>query len=602
MRPREGAVRVRIRLTAVNSRLGKTAIVLLAGLLPLATSVIASDSTMASWTLVSAAGIGLALFAAPTGRLPRPVALALLGGLTVFLITALTGATPLLSLIGRYPRYEGLITLAGYALAAVAGSRLIGPESAPANRRLFSSAVSVSAVVTAAICLIQLVAFPTSRVIGLLGNSSILGIWALFALAVLGWQLVQDRRAILVAGFVAAALVLLLAASRAAWLGAAAALLVLPLLSLAIKPRPPWWAGPAGAAALALAALLLPSAQARITGATPFADATAYGRLLLWQDTWSLIGANPPFGVGGSRFIDAIGAHHAQQWAAAVGPFAPPDSPHNVVLQVLGSTGFLGFAAVVAIVATLCWAMWQNRPWSGWQGAAMSAAAAMAVAYLFSFTDPVTTSLLFFLLGSAVAGPSTTEATWRRRGTVVGVTLWLAASVFLAGSALAAEAKLGSAADTADSGEIMSSVQLRPWDPDLTIRAGALVAELASRGGGSALPGIAPVSATCAELQTSSECRLVLGDLQTLAGDPASAQTTLSAALDDDPTNVDILLKLGIAQAEGGETEQAEQSFLSAAQLRPSAPEPWDDLAELYRRQGRTAAASAATAKADALR
>lgn len=68
-----------------------------------------------------------------------------------------------------------------------------------------------------------------------------------------------------------------------------------------------------------------------------------------------------------------------------------------------------------------------------------------------------------------------------------------------------------------------------------------------------------------------------------------------------DPTNVDVLLKLGIAQAENGAVDDAEASFTSAANLRPSAPEPWQDLAELYHRTGRTADAEQAQARAEQL-
>lgn len=88
----------------------------------------------------------------------------------------------------------------------------------------------------------------------------------------------------------------------------------------------------------------------------------------------------------------------------------------------------------------------------------------------------------------------------------------------------------------------------------------------------------------------------------TLGGDPRSAVGALQRALTLDPMNVDTLLKLGIAQAESDDASAAEQSFRRAAQLRPSAAEPWDDLTALFRRQGREQDAADAQRQADSRR
>jgi O-antigen ligase len=582
------------------------ALVLIGGVLPLATSPFASDSTMASWLLVATLGTALALLAPSRGAVPRPLAILLLIGVGVFVAAALAGATPLLSLVGRYPRYEGVVTIIGYALALVAGCRLLGP-AAVASRRHFLSATAVAALLTAAVSVGQLVIDPGTRVIGLLGNSSILGGWAAVAFCLLGAHVIastDDPRPLLIAGTVAAGGVLVVSAARASWLGTAVALVVAAVTMLLRRPRERWWLPLVGLGVLALAAWLLPTSQARLTGATPFASSTISGRLLLWQETWPLVAGHPVLGVGPSVFVDAIGEFHTPEWAAAVGPYAPPDSPHNVLLQVLSSTGLLGLAVVVAAVAFLVRRLCR-QPGDAWGLGAAAAAAGVGVGYLFSFTDPATTTVAMFALGGAVASPSAAVllSANLRRTRRAAVWVWTAACVALAGSALVAEARFSAALTPSPSPtlDIVAAADSRPWDPDLAMRIGSSVADLAASGAAEPSAAIPLATRGCAQLPASIACRLVLADLQTLAGDAPAAVVTLTDAEALDPNNVDRLLKLGIAQAESGSVEAAESSFQRAAELRPSAPEPWQNLAVLYRRAGRTADALAAERQADFL-
>jgi O-antigen ligase len=582
--------------------------VLLGGVLPLATSPFASDSTMASWSLVAVLATALALLAPPRGAVPKGLAIVLAIGVGVFVVAALAGAGPLLSLLGRYPRYEGVVTVLGYALALVAGCRLLGPAG-HAGRRLFLSSVAVAALVTAAVSIAQLAIDPGARVIGLLGNSSILGGWAAMALCLLGAHLMGDPdggpRWLLAAGAVAAGIVLVASAARASWLGTAVALVLASAVMLSRRPRHRWWLPLAGLGVLGLTAWLLPTSQARLTGATPFAGSTISGRLLLWQDTWPLIAGRPVPGVGPSMFVDAIGAFHSPEWAAAVGPYAPPDSPHNLVLQVLAATGLLGLVAVAAIAAAIVRPLWRRRPLDAWQLGVTTAAVALGVGYLFSFTDPATATVALFVLGGAVASPSDAGTVSRAvREVARAVTcIWLIIAVVLAASALVAEARLSAAlvSDPVSTHDLVAVADSRPWDPDLAMRIGSSAAVLAQDGSSQPSAAIPLVSRACAELPSSVACRLVLADLQTLAGDASAAVATLTGAEALDPNNVDRLLKLGIAQAESGSFGAAEASFRRATELRPSAPEPWQDLAVLYRRTGRDADADAAQKKADLL-
>ncbi len=92
------------------------------------------------------------------------------------------------------------------------------------------------------------------------------------------------------------------------------------------------------AGVLVLAALI-PGMRQRILGGDPVAWATVSGRGWLWRDTMDLIAAHPFLGVGPSGFVDAIGEFHSLGWARDVGPVNPPDSPHNLILQLLTAGG-----------------------------------------------------------------------------------------------------------------------------------------------------------------------------------------------------------------------------------------------------------------------
>jgi hypothetical protein len=408
-----------------------------------------------------------------------------------------------------------------------------------------------------------------------------------------------------IAGFVAAAWVVVLSASRGAWLGAVASLLAVLAIRKANCRLSPWWLPVGLLGVLGAAALAFPGGQARIAGATPFAATTITGRLLLWSDTASLVADRPAFGVGPSAFVDAVGRFHTPPWAAIIGPYAPPDSPHNVFLQVLAATGVVGTLAVSAFAVVVGRLLWRARPWDAWQAGAVTVAIGMAVSYQFTFTDPATVSLLLLVLGGAIATATATAEPSRspRAVTTVLFAAWLAAAVFLAGSALVAEARLSAALTSAtpDAREIVSAAGTRPWDADLAVRAGRAMNQLAEEGVLAAAPAVDLLARTCPVMPGSTECLQALGDAQTLAGDPQAAQVTLERALESDPVNVDTMLKLGIAAAEVGSTEAAEGWFRRASDLRPSAPEPWQDLAALYRRLGRDADAAEAEATAEHL-
>jgi len=571
--------------------------------LALAASPTPSDSVLPVRLVVLGTGLALGLVAKPRGRTPRPVLIAMGLAVAVFVAAAFFGATPLLSILGRYPRYEGLPVVLGYAAALVVGARLLGPGSARLRVHTINALV-LSSLALAVVALVQWASAPDLRVTSALGNSTTLGTFSLVALAMLAWSL-QDWSGWRFAGVIGAVSCLVLSASRGALLGAVVAAFAVLLVRRWSRRPGRWWWGPAIAAVLLGAAWLAPGTRARLSGTTPFADSTIGGRLLLWQESTALVGTHPVLGVGPSRFVDSIGAFHTTAWAAQVGPYAPPDSPHNVVLQVLAGTGWLGLAGVVAVAVAVAAALWATRPWDPWQAGTVLATTAVAVSYLTSFTDPVTLTVVLLLLGGAISVPDRADPqrAVRTTGLVAGVAA-LSLGLWLGGTAVVAEFRFSSAV-TVTSGTtraLLGVPGVRPWDADLARRVGYSGARLAEAGTVDPDALVAMVDDACARLPGSVECLHVLADLKDLGGHHEQALAVLDRALALDPTNVDTILRRGVALGELARYEEAIRAFEQAAELRPDAAEPWEDLAEVYTRQGRGADADAARARADQLR
>src|SRR5450759_1113091 len=85
--------------------------------LPVAELPLPTDPVMPLRIIVLGAALALGMLAPSRARLSRRMVIAFGAGAAVFVVTALIGRTPLLSLIGRYPRYEGLPMIAAYAAA-----------------------------------------------------------------------------------------------------------------------------------------------------------------------------------------------------------------------------------------------------------------------------------------------------------------------------------------------------------------------------------------------------------------------------------------------------------------------------------------------------
>ncbi len=571
------------------------AALLLGGVLPLLSSPTATDPFMPLRLLVLGLGLAVGMLAVSRDRLSRRIVVVLGLGAAAFTIAAVTGRTPVLSLIGRYPRYEGLPMVAAYALALAVGARML---SSSLPRRTFTAALAGAAGLNGVVAAGQALFGGGDRVTGLLGNATTLGTFGLVAAIVVGWSLRTSPRALSWVGLIGAAACVALSASRGVLVGVAVSVAVMLLLRRRDATSPRWQAIAGAGAVLLVGSLLIPQTAARITGASPFAESTISGRLLLWGESVRLWLAHPVTGTGPSRFVDEINPFNTPQWAAAVGPYAPPDSPHNVALQVLCGTGLLGLAALVAIAVTAARDALSARTPQLIPATAM--AAGLVATYLTSFTDPVTTTLGALVIGGAIAtrhdGPVPTWVRATSSASVAAVALWLGITLVVA------EAQYSRVlTSSAPEASAVSAMSARPWDPDVTRRVAYTVTKLAETSQADITYVLEPLEAACNSLPGSVECQLTLSSARDVTGDHARALAAADAALTFDPTNVDAHLARGIALAGLSRYNDSEASFLEASRLRPTASEPWSDLAHLYTLMGRTADSQAAKAKADAL-
>jgi O-antigen ligase/Flp pilus assembly protein TadD len=570
---------------------------------------------------VVCAGGAVAYTCRPRGGLARLVVWGLAIGAALLVAAALAGSAPLAQLIGRGPRYEGLAVLPVYVAAGASGARLLGPERAPEALRWAARLLAISAAAVGLLAVLEATGLrPLSTNVArpgsLLGNASDEGAFAVLALGpltALGLAL-NDRWVQL--GAVAAAVTIAVSESRGALVGAAVTAALLIWL-LADRRERALVAG--GLVVLAALAFALPATRSRTLGSSPLAGQTVSGRLMLWRESLSLIAQHPILGVGPSGFEDAIVRYHTLRWEEKIGPSNPPDSPHDLLLQAAVAGG-LPFALLVVLLAgyaifTGFASVLRERAarapplFAGITAGLVGYGVALSV----HLTSPGTTSLAALFGGVLLARPPSTARArstvrhWRLpRAVDVAVPSALAVLALALVLAAAAEIPMKAAIQAIGRGDLGSGQtdfntahDLRPWDIEVDLTAGHAYAVEALDGVAAAAGYGQPWLASARSRLPSSE--QVLEDLAAVrdsTGAYDQAASLLDRALRLDPFNPQLLLRRGVVDAQLGSDGSAEQLFLEVARIAPASPQPWSDLATLYRAENRPADAERAAARA----
>lgn len=511
-------------------------------------------------------------------------------------LTALWGAAPLPQFLGRWPRYEGIVTLGAYALAVPLGARLWGAHGPSRNgatrtpRDIGGTAFAAGLTLAALLAVIEAaggrpLASDLDRPGSLLGNASDLGVVGVVGLALFLPRAADalasgTRRVVPAVGTVAAIVTVLLSASRAALVAAVVVVALTALTALRRRERRPrWWAAVAVAgAATTVSALLLPLTAARVFGTSPNAADSALHRLDLWASTLQLIGQHPLTGVGPNGFADALPAVLGDTWFAETGLGAWTESPHDLPLQVLAAGGVLGAATAVGLIVLLARDLRRRGVGGAFGTSAVIALVGGGIALLTHVTSPGPFLLLCLLTGAIAAVPtSAPERPWVRRTAVGGLTAWgLALVLALAGDHAFARGMgdlgAGRAADAERS--FATAATLRPWDADLALRAAETYAAAAEQTGATGDPAVAGAWADTAVRTLPASSRALLADaiVAQYSGDRPRALDALRRAVELSPVDPRLHQRLGGVLLLSGDVDAALVELERAASLAPDDP------------------------------
>lgn len=559
--------------------------------------------------------------------LPRTDVLLLLAGLAWLTVAAFAASSALPSLLGRWPRYEGIPVILSYAGCVVMGAHVLGGSPASnlnSARRTFLDAAAATAVVIGLVALIEVAGLrplggsPDVRPGSTLGNASDLGLAAVMLVAMLLPAAQASRSRLHVVGAAVAAITVGVSGSRAALVGLLAVLAVLAIGVLGVRRRaarslsapvpPAPWQWPLGVAALAaVVTLAIPTVRDRLAS-----TGTITGRFALWDASLDVVAARPLTGSGPSGFVDAVPIHITRPIAVELGSTTVHDSPHVWILQAASAGGIVLAMIAIALAARVLWAGRSTlHSQSPFLLGALAAVVGYGTASLTHFTSPGTTPLAAMLAGAVLARPiaaplptAATRPVMLIRAVAGGATGVL---VLAALAASMSELSLKRATDDLAAGDVASAedafreaAALRPWDADVALLAAQAYATAASNGVDGSTQ--ATVWATRA-LETnplSVEAGLALAVGQLNSGELVEALETLNALDDRAPHNALLhvhraITRFGLADPAGAIADLEE-----AAALDPDSSLAWTVLARIHERLGDTdAAARAATMAAE---
>ena len=540
------------------------------------------------------------------GRLTRETRIFLSGGAVLLGIAAVSSPAPWGQLIGRAPRYEGIVSLGVYAAALFAGARVLGPTGDRRLRTHLLRATGLAGGVMAVVALLEAagvhpLSTSASRPGSLLGNATEQGAYGVGVLA-LGLVMGASTRwtPTTITTAVAGGVLVTTSASRGALLGAAAAMALAGLLGT----RPVRRTTLVTVAILAAGVLVVPLSRSRVLLQSPLSTQTMTGRWQEWFTVWSLI-RHHPLGVGPSGFVDAWPGVEPAAYARLAGT-AILDSPHSVPLQIAVAGGLpLLLVAVVFAVAmgrrVLREAPTTKEPWSTAAGCAL---AGWAVVMVTHFTAPGSTPFFCLLAGSLLSVPRDRQLSRGRRlassvlaGAAVITLLAAAVAEIPLRQGLVALADGRGGAATAD---FAAARSLRPWDADLDAQIAHALVVVPATG--------SPLAEASNYLRRAEQAfpddpwiKLDMAQHELASGNPQSALAGLDRAQQRAPTTAVIYLLRGQVRLRTGDQSGAINDLRTAAFLAPTDPAPLRVLATAYAQAGQQDLAALALKRASAL-
>jgi hypothetical protein len=534
----------------------------------------------------------VAAWAVPRGRLPPWALLWGAAFAVVFVAAAMLGQTPIAQLMGRAPRYEGLIGVATYGVAVWVGARLLGPVVEARRLRTWLTATSAAAIAlgviaTAEAAGLRPIESDLARPGSLTGNATDQGLLAVILLAILTstvlgtWRRTGVLLRLPLVGMLAAFAAIVTSASRAAVLAFAVVLIVMAALAIArARHRARAALIASGVLVVSVIALLLvPLTRTRLLGLGAFARQTINDRFAMWQDAAQVIGNHPVIGVGPNGYMDAVTATFDDDWFTRASVGTVLNSPHNVVLQVWAATGAVGLLVVLAAIGFVIWrSIGALRDARGARRDLLVAAAvalpALVVGWLTQMTAPTTVIPFAVLLGALISvSPIGNGRTWQD---IVMRALTFGAVVFVVVCTIA-DASLRSGVTSAREGQIAAAEssfeaaqRLRPWDADIPLVGAEVFGGALDRGiAGAADPALDWSRAAVDALPASARAAQAQGMIALAVGDIATARLSLERAVVLSPADPRLWHELGITRAADEDTEAARHALERALDLAP---------------------------------
>ena len=510
----------------------------------------------------------------------------------VVVVAALLGVDRVYAWTGTPERHFGALTWGLCALAFVTG-HVIDKRAAVTGAVVACGIAGLWAVAeTLGWEPIELVG-TGDRAVGPFGSSAYLGAaLALLAPVAIGVALdpAWSRRArgLAAAAAVAGTAGLVASGARAAWAGAlVAALVAVWVRRPRVTPRVAA-AVAVGAAAVIVGLALATGVAGRVGDVVEDRQGGARGRGDEWRVATRVIARRPVLGFGPEGYRIAFGRSVDDGYERAHGRDPLPDRAHSAPLDVAATTGVPGLIAYSALLLTTGAVVLR-----GLRGAppALAGAAAGVVAYatqaLFLFPIAELEPVAWLLAGALVATGDRTLA-FRPRRWMPAVATVLAVLALAAGVLDVVADRRARAIVAEDTSDATGAARLRP---------DALRYRLAAA---RRLPPARAIAQLDRALDISPRDPVVRGERARLLLeiDPPRALAALRDLAEDDPRNAEVLLRLGLAHARTGNTEQAERAWKRAEYLAPKSAAASTNLALAYAQQGRWPAAAAAARRA----
>lgn len=427
------------------------------------------------------------------------------------------------------------------------------------------------------------------------GSATFLGGYLTLILPISIRLFFDGNRALFGVAATLAAAALITTQTRGAWIGAAAAIMVLAVMErsrIRANLRPFAVAGGLFTAILLILVIFTPvGARASIAD---IGAGTARGRLVQWELTLDMIADRPLLGWGPDTYILAFPRYISAEFERVAGRIAIPDRAHNSLLDLTSTIGLLGLAAYIWVLFTV----FRTRKRDPVTVAITAALAGYLTQMLFAF--PVADiDFIFWLFAGMAAATAVRErpiskswgytiaaltlvlGIWAARDVVADVKLRSALEYEAAGRFAEANREFNAAAATAP-----ERIQYLQASARFKMRAQLFEQALEE------IERAEVYSHNDIELWTDrADIYLSWGEVagnQELIG---RAEREYRRVLEVDPNSSRVLLKLGVTLANLGRLNEAEETWLEAESLAPRSVGPALNLATLYEQSGRVDAA-----------